>query len=89
MLSSSYFERINDDDDDDDIAALHYAVLNVPRQLCSGGPSRGGGLAVLFRHNLVVKFIFHGLQIKSNYSIIGFGSVSVLVLILRGSIIWL
>ena len=38
-----------------DIAPPHYAVLNVPRQLCSGGPSRGGGLAVVFRHNLVVR----------------------------------
>ena len=39
----------------EDIAPPQYAVLNVPRQLCSGGPSRGGGLAVVLRQNLVVR----------------------------------
>jgi len=38
-----------------DIAPPHHDVLNVPRQLCSGGPSRSGGLAVVFRHNLVIR----------------------------------
>ena len=38
-----------------DITLPHYAVLNVPRQLCSGSTSCSGSLAVVFRQNLVVR----------------------------------
>jgi hypothetical protein len=39
----------------DDVAPPHYAALHVPRPLVPGGPSRGGGLAVIYRQTLVVR----------------------------------
>ena len=38
-----------------DIAPPGYAALNVPRPLVAGGPTRGGGVAAVYRESLVVR----------------------------------
>jgi len=38
-----------------DIAPSGYAALNVPRPLVAGGPTRGGGVAAVYRESLVVR----------------------------------
>ena len=39
----------------DDVAPPHYAVLHVPRPRVPDGPSRGGGLAVVYRQSTVIR----------------------------------